>query len=579
MGIKASDIDVGKLHDAVHDSFRELARFRVKRNDYVKLYAGNGYAANDGVMESPENLIELAVGIYTFLLSSDDPKADVKTDYRRLRPAAGILKLALDHVSPRLKLGETIRKCVKDAMFGWGIVKVGVNSTRFPIRGFTAEFGQPFVEHVSADDFVYDTTAKDWRDVQFVGSRLAIDGDAARRSGIFPRMSPLSATMRKSMGSSDGLASDIGTGVPQDISRYRDRLVVWEIWLPYENAIVTLDEECEKVLKVQEWTGPRTGPYHLLFYSDVPDNVLPLPPVALWESVHVFTNEIWRKVFRQGRRQKTVTAFSGGNKEDAERIRNAGDGDVVRVDDARGVNEIRFGGPDQALVALGGIMGPSFSRMAGNLDTAGGLAPMGDTATQDVLLNQNSSVRFKQMALSVSRFAKGIMESLAWWMWTDPGIELPLVLRVGSFELDVTFDQGAKAGDFLDYSFDIVPYSMTPKPPEERFRELASVLQMLFQPYAELAMQAGIVPDIRELFRLASEMLDIPELNSVLSIGDPVDFPMRGHDAPLVEKPPQKRVYERVSRSVNSHADRMGAFSRAFAGENLQPKERAMGGV
>ena len=48
---------------------------------------------------------------------------------------------------------------------------------------------------------------------------------------------------------------------------------------------------------------------------------------------------------------------------------------------------------------------------------------------------------------------------------------------------------------------------------------------------------------------------------------------------PLVPKPPTHSVYERVSTSRHGYGDQMERFARAAAGENLQDKEKAIGGV
>jgi hypothetical protein len=178
------------------------------------------------------------------------------------------------------------------------------------------------------------------------------------------------------------------------------------------------------------------------------------------------------------------------------------------------------------------------------------------------------------MSDSVANFIGQIMRHLAWWMWTDPYIKLPLVKRIGrTVELDVTFDERKKAGDFMDYTIRVSPYSMTRKTPQQTIQALTQTLQMLFQPYAELAMQQGVELDMRELFRYVARCLDIPELNGMLSYGDPVVQPPDGEGVEI-EKPPTHSIYERVSRPATNYNNERTALSRAFAGENLQARER-----
>jgi hypothetical protein len=568
---KVDGIDLGRLHDAVRGSYRDLSSYRDKTVGLVRQYAGSEYADNGRTMrDTPVNLMELAVGIYSYRLAANAPKGDVRTPYRRLKPYADTLRLALDYLTERIGLADTLRRAVKDAMFGMGILKVGINDTDRLIRGFSAEGGQPFAERVSPSDFVFDTTAKEWKHCQFIGNRFMVDAEALKAVGGYEHLDELSEA---GLGESEDLK---GSSMTQgDLSRaYRPRYILWELWLPYENVIVTLDEDLDRILRVQEWTGPREGPYVVLNFNDVPDNILPLPPTALWSELNIFANQIWRKIFRQTDRQKSITAFAGGSQKDAERVQQAADGEVVHGDSIRDVQEVRYGGPDQQLVGLATAIDPIFSRLAGNLDVAGGLSTMGQTATQDAILNQNSSVRFDTMAASVAEFVGKVFTELAWWMWTDPYIDLPLVKRIGrTVEIEVSFNERAKEGEFFDYSFSVVPYSMTNKTPEQMFQGVVQILQTLFMPMAEMAMQQGVQIDMQALMRLVSRWLDIPDLNSVLSIGDPQP-PQPQSGGGMEVDVPTHSVYERVNRPAAGYESQMNAISRAAMGENLQKSVR-----
>lgn len=580
MADDGKNIDLGRLHDAVISSNNDLKKFREQREAFVSEYSGKEYAGNDRRKETPVNMMELAIGIYMHKLAANCPRASVTTAWSRLRPSADLLRLALDYICENLQIGKTIRGALKDAMFGMGVVKIGINETDQRIRGFSVEGGQPFVERVSMDDFVFDTTARDWQHCQFVGNRFMVDAeafDAAAKKGIYKNI------MRLSDASTDyfnggSRTSDISTGGNKDLSLYRRRYILWEIWLPFENLIVTLDETLDTILKVQEWSGPRTGPYCVLSFNDVPDNILPLAPAALWVELHVFINELWRKIFNQARREKKITTYTGGSEQDAQRIRDAADGEVIRTDSLKDVQEVIYGGPDQVLAGFATTLDPVFSRVAGNLDVAGGLAPMGATATQDAILNQNSGTRFESMASALNEFAGEVMKKLAWWLWTDPYIDLPLVKRIGkTVELEVSFNQRSRQGELFDYAIKIVPYSMSPKTPQERYQAILQIIQMVYQPFAELCMAQGVTLNMQELFRIIAKLIDIEDLNSVLSIGDPAQ-PLESFDSHErgVQKPPTHSVYERVSRSATNYGNEMHEIGKAFLGENLQERERNM---
>ena len=66
---KVDGIDLGRLHDAVKGSYRDLSSYRDKTVGLVRQYAGSEYADNGRTMrDTPVNLMELAVGIYSYRL-------------------------------------------------------------------------------------------------------------------------------------------------------------------------------------------------------------------------------------------------------------------------------------------------------------------------------------------------------------------------------------------------------------------------------------------------------------------------------------------------------------------------------
>ena len=571
-----SKIDIGKLKSSVDSAMTELAAFREKRKDLISSYVGENYGHNDGnVRRTPLNMLELAVNTYTYRLASGTPKADVTTRYNELKPSAETLRLALDYLCENIHLGKTLNRIIVDALFSMGIAKVGINDSREMIRGFTEESGQPFVEAVSLDDFVYDTSAKNFDECQFFGNRLFVDLEALKKSGNYKNLDQVfSATEAGVRGEST--LNEMSTGRRRSLSEYRDRAIIWEIFLPFENMIVSTNEDLTTIIREDEWTGPRNGPYHFLQFNYVPDNIMPLPPASLWLDIHNVANGIWEKLFDQAKRQKTILPFDGGSVEDAKRIQASGDGDVVHVNNVGKFAEVSFGGPRQETMALGLQLESIFSRYAGNLDIAGGLSPQGKTATQDAILNQNSSTRFEHMANKLTDFVSGIMKDLAYWMWTDPNINLPLVKRPVKFvELKVNFNEREKKGEFLDYNFSIVPYSMNPKTPEQRVQEVIQLLQALYQPYAQLFAQSGVQLDVQALMKFLSEASGIPELNSILSFGNPVVGPVNT-DNTSVDKPPTHSVYERINRPGASYEQQTNSLAQRMMGR-IQPSENTAG--
>jgi hypothetical protein len=92
----------------------------------------------------------------------------------------------------------------------------------------------------------------------------------------------------------------------------------------------------EDYLRVDDYYGVKEGPYTLLTLTPpVPGNPLPVPSVGIWNDLHVLANRMAKKIIEQAERQKDVMAYRAAAADDAEELRNASDGESVKVDDPR----------------------------------------------------------------------------------------------------------------------------------------------------------------------------------------------------------------------------------------------------
>ena len=76
-----------------------------------------------------------------------------------------------------------------------------------------------------------------------------------------------------------------------------------------------------------------------------------------------------------------------------------------------------------------------FKMYAGNLDLLGGLSAQSETASQDKLLAGQANKLLDAMQRRVLAFTKQVVKSLAWYLWNDPFINMPLTRRVPGVRL------------------------------------------------------------------------------------------------------------------------------------------------
>ncbi|MEN6306259.1 MAG: hypothetical protein ABFD91_00765 [Anaerohalosphaeraceae bacterium] len=573
-----------RLREAICYSRRKLMPFRQQRYDAIRQYVGFHYS-DDGTSDRvPVNLLELAVNIYTQQMAARAPKALVQTRFGVLKPMAADFELALNHLIREIRLGQTFRLAVIDALFSMGIVKTGLERrASVEIAGYLHDVGQPFAEVVSLDNWVHDTTATRLEQCQFMGDRYRLPLELVKESKAFKNTGNLQATVKTAYNESgDTKAESLSHGMETDPDEFKDHVELWDIWLPFENLLVTIPAEGEgKPLQIIEWDGPETGPYKILSFSEVPGNIMPLAPSALWMDLHDLANRLFRKLGRQAERQKTVLGVQAGSEDDGDRIVRANDGEALKMDNPDRAREYRFGGIDQPSLAFLLQVKDLFVYLGGNLDSLGGLSPMADTLGQDQLLAQNASKRVADMQDRVIEFSKEVICDLGFYLWNDPLIELPLTKTVPGFDhlsVPVTFDAESREGDFLDYNVEIEPFSMQHQTPQMKLQALVQVFQQFLAPYAPMMAEQGIGINFEALLSIIAKYTNVSELEDILEFAAPPSTYKPG----MVGQPPQKmrapvtrHISERVNRPGATRQGKDAALMQTLLGGKAQGSELA----
>ena len=563
--------DVKRLKTAIEWSIRQLEEPRRKRLESLRYYVGSHYARHGADRCVPTNMIELAVTIYVQNLAARAPKVMVSTGADHLKPFARVMELALNQIPEEIDLARTLRRIVVESLFGLGVCKVGLANSGANVLGHDP--GEPFVDLVSPDDYFLDMSAKTRGALQFEGNDYWLDLDAAR-SIYGNRLQPDEHTVQGADGSerADGVSVDEGADL------YMDKVWLRDVWLPKTEELLTMSVKTGEVLRTVPWDGPEHGPYYTLSFADVPGNLLPLPPVALWRDLHELANNLFRKLAKQAETKKSVVAFSGGDEESITNLRKAGDGDGIRYTGQK-PEQIVVGGVDQDAMAVFLQSRDLFSYFAGNLDALGGLAPMTDTVGQDKLLTQGANARMQRMKSDATGFAARIFKALAWYEWTDPVRKRVILHPVKGLDtaLKKVWSEETREGDFLDYNLVLDPYSMEEDTPSLRLQKLGQVVERFVLPLLPLLQQQGVQLDGRKLFETIARLSNLDELRDVLTFSEPIPgLPQQGGaEAPSFKPSHTTRTYERVNRPGATRHGKDDVLTRMLMGGGVQQSEAA----
>lgn len=532
---------VSRLVTAFDHSRRKLQTFRERRLGMIRQFVGGAWSDGGAPDRVPVNFLEMALNIYRRQVAARAPRVMVRSKDGDNISFADDLEIALNIAIEDMKFDETMRRWVLEAMFGMGVLKVGLApSDQREIMGFTHDPGQPFADVVDFEDFVFDITAKRWDQVQFCGNRYALPLEAVQDLKMFPKKDLSKYERRTTNEQGDQKISNmVDDGGSYGEESYMDLVELWDIWLPYEGVVATFQTdpngglEDREPLRVVEWDGPEGGPYHLLSFGDVPGQIMPLPPAALMIDLHELGNRVFRKLARQADRQKTVTLVASANQDDGRRITNANDGDAVAVDRPEATKDVRYGGVDQAGLAFFQQLRQLTSYFGGNLETLGGLNNATNTASQEQLVKSQATMRIADMQERATAASTDVIKAIAFYMWNDPirAYRIPKKIPNSDMTIMAEMKPEKRNGEFPDYAIEIVPFSMQSRTPSERLQSAMQVMQTYIVPMSALLQQRGLVPNIEAFLKMSAELSGTPEIMDLVMKVPPQEL-MQGPPAP-----------------------------------------------
>lgn len=559
---KRGEVDSERLCKAVIAARKVLRETRETRREMVRQYAGYHWGNESARREVPLNLIGLYAQIVGRNLFAKNPRVMLSTFDRQHKPTVNAMNRWANKEIERSGFADVMRRVVLDGLFSYGVCKVALATPQdASSQGWNLRAGTPFCDWIDMDDFVFDTFARDFNSCTFIGHRYRVPLSAAKDDRRFAahRKNLIPTPVQDYNEEGDERIGHIGRGDEDaEEDEFEEHVDLWEIYLPRKRLVLTFASEDGanpdgEPLLVQEWVGPDCGPYHVLGFQIVPGNALPKGPIMDLIDQHEQINGMLRKLSRQAERQKDLLLVM--NDEDVDRIKDANDGEAVRVHNPNGGQQVPFGGPNATLFAYFTAMKDLFSWQAGNLDSMGGLAPQAKTLGQDKMLSENASRTVADLQETTIAFTSRVLKAMCWYWWHDPFQTMQTVYQVEGLE-EVSVNLEATPQDRAQVPFNsleikVDPYSMQFSTPQSRGAALNQLIQQIVLPALPLLQQQGITFNMQKFLEIMAGYLDMPDLQEVVSIQEPIQDRMEPAPEPDGPRMPQSstREYVRHNRS------------------------------
>ena len=553
-----SRVDVRRLRESMEWSDKQMSPFRDRYYESLRFYAGNRYGSNTKLDRTPLNLLHLAVNIWLRQLVASTPRCLVLTRMPELKPSAFELEIATDYMLREINFGDSLSECVRSAIFTQGVMKVGITS-KYLAEGtkFTSTAGQPYADPVLFEDWLFDMTARREEEWDWCGNKYTLPYEMVMENKDFDKKVRDALRPRSVLGDSNNFGGrerhqshNLSKSDSPDRVEYDERVEVYDLWIPRENLFVTLPvQQGLGPLQVKEWEGPERGPYHVMGFTKVPGNIIPVGPVQQIHDLQDVITRIFNQLTDQGLRQKTLTLADGPSvaNGDAAAVMEAHDGQVIQVTNPDGIRELKQGGIDGNSQAFLVYLRELLSYSGGNIDALGGLAQQAGTLGQEELLASSSSQMIQDMQQRVVEFTQRIVKDLAWYMYTDPTIELPLVKNIKDYgEISFNYGPQDRNEDYFNFHFRIQPYSLQGKGPQQRLQIIQQLMQTTLLPLAPQLEQFGHTLDLGKFLEIVSKYGDLPEIEDLLSSQTPTPYEdMMNAQAAAGERPTQSPVTSR----------------------------------
>ena len=522
-------INPRKVQNVVKQGFKRTEKYRKATAMFVKAYVGQYYNEQHGITgQQPINLIFSAVRSLVPNIVMQNPVNEVVTDIIPHKFYAELLSLGLNNLQRKLKLKKMLRALIVDAIFGMGIVDTGLADSDNLInwRDIAIDPGQIFSELVSLEDFTFDPICNQREEAGFMGRRVRVPrqlllDDKDTNHDLIIKLPSSSVNVNSKGKLSQLTQKDIMQS--QSMSELQDFVDVVKLWIPQANAAILIPDPeqiiFDKYIKITDYYGPKTGPYSFLSLTPpVSKNPLPIAPVSIWYDLHMMANRIFKKGMEQAEAQKNLVFYQPAQADEMQEALEADNMDAIASENPDGFRNVSLGGQSPENEFMIRNLQTWFNYISGNPDQMAGASSPGkkqgkQTATLSQILQSNAGIVTEDYRGIIYDCAADISGKQAWYLHTDPLIDIPLIKRKpGQEDEQVSLTPEQRRGDFLEFTFSIVAKSMSNLAPEIRSKRVTEFLTNILPAIvtsAQMMMQMGVPFNLQRAITRAAEQQEI----------------------------------------------------------------------
>ena len=457
----------------------------------------SGYFDKRLARSHPINLTDRGISTIVPFLVEGNPKLLVESIVPNMRPSARRTQLALNYLIEKMNLAENvfIPAAVLSMVSGVATRTFSEYDRMVTLDDEEIRLGTPKVIVIEPTDYIGDPAAKTRSDFVIEGDIYRLPTEYAK--DIFDHADEISPSGKLI---SKYSAEEISThGFNWNKLNLRDYSIFIDLYIKDEGIIVTIMPFGNKPVRLRtiSYDGPGDGPYDYLGYKYFPGCPICLPPAWAWNDLDYSMNVLAKTAREQAEAQKNVIVASPASKAAAKKILKASNMDVIVTNNVKEIQALSFGGVNPDNYKWMEFAEMEFTKTGVNPDVLGGRGAQAPTLGQEQLVYRNASRIINNMYNRFENFMTSVINKLAYYVWTDPTVYIPVISQVpGLGEVPIIFSQADKVGDFYDFIFNLKPYSSQRTSPELLYQKLMQFMGSWVLPTAQIAAAQGAQLDI-----------------------------------------------------------------------------------
>lgn len=536
----------------------------------------SGYFDKRLAREHPINLTDRGVSTIVPFLVEGNPKLLVESIVPNMRPSAHRTQLALNYlIDKKMNLAENVFiPAATMSMFGGVATRTFSEYDRIiNLDDEEIKIGTPRVILIDPADYIGDPAAKSRNDFVIEGDIYRLPTDYAK--DIFDHSDEISPSGKLiTKFSAEKLTNPDFNWNKLNL---RDYSIFIDLYIRDEGIIVTIMPygNTPVRLKTIQYDGPGDGPYDYLGYKYFPGCPIAIPPAWAWNDLDYSMNILAKTAREQAESQKNVIVAEPASKEAAKKILKASNMDVIVTRNAKEINSLSFGGVNPDNYQWMAFAETQFTKTGVNPDVLGGRGAQAPTLGQEQMVFQNASRIINNMYNRFENFMTSIINKLAYYVWTDPTVYIPVIDKIpGVGEVPMIFSQADKVGDFYDFIFNIKPYSSQRTSPELLYQKLMQFMSSWVLPTAQIAAAQGAEIDIITATQMLADYAGFDNFNQIFRSAVPQD----PGSVPYTMQPVGGQRPD-GTKSPGQQPDTFGATEPSRTANKNQQQQRTGGGL